>query len=43
MYFAFWCDGHCISATDSEDARSCVESLYGYTPEIVRLWTEADD
>ena len=43
MNYSYWCDGHHISATDSDDARSAVESLYGYSPDVVRLWTPEDD
>lgn len=40
--FDYFCDGHQISAQNMEDAVSCFESLYGFTPEEVRPWTDKD-
>lgn len=39
---AYWVDGHCISAYSPDDARNEARHLYGYEPEVVRLWTDED-
>lgn len=39
----FYVDGHCIGAADAKGAREACHTLYGYDPEVVRLWTEDDE
>lgn len=41
--FSYFVDGHCIGAENIEDATAWFESLYGYTPDIVREWTLEDE
>ena len=36
-------DGHYIGAVSAEAARAEAASLYGFTPEVIRPWTDADD